>query len=35
LTAPGRAAPIAAGLGLATAILVAFVTSGPVGDRYT
>jgi len=30
LTAPGRAAPIAAGLGLATAILVAFVTSGPV-----
>src|SRR6185503_10299796 len=30
LTAPGRAAPIAAGIGLATAILVAFVTSGPV-----
>jgi len=30
LTAPGRAAPLAAGLGLATAILVAFVTSGPV-----
>ena len=30
MTAPGRAALLAAGLGLAAALLVAFVTSGPV-----
>jgi hypothetical protein len=30
LTAPGRAVLIAAGFGLATALLVAFVTSGPI-----